>query len=80
MKSQIPCTITTTTGNSVLGNEASDNGKYGIAVERKSFYNNFDGNDASGNTKEDIIDGNGNCIYNTYLNDTYTTKSPNCIQ
>jgi hypothetical protein len=37
--SQIPCTITSTTGTSVIENSAYDNNKYGFAVERKSFYN-----------------------------------------
>ena len=27
-----------------------------------------------------IIDGNANCVYNNYLDDLYSTKSPNCIQ
>ena len=80
VKSQIPCSIETTTGNSVLGNDAFENDRYGIAVERKSFYNNFDENDASGNTTKDIIDGNANCVYNNYQNDGFATKSPSCIQ
>ena len=29
---------------------------------------------------KDIIDGNANCVYNNYLDDTYSTKSPSCIQ
>jgi hypothetical protein len=80
VKSQIPCTITTTTGTSVLGNQAYDNSRYGFAVERKSFYNNFDGNYSDGNTTKDFIDGNANCVYNNYLDDSYSTKSPSCIQ
>jgi hypothetical protein len=80
VKSQIPCTITTTTGTSVLGNSAVENNKYGFAVERKSFYNNFDGNYSDSNTTKDFIDGNANCVYNNYLDDSFSTKSPSCIQ
>ena len=80
MKSLIPCTIVTSTGNSLVENIAYDNDKYGIAVERKSFYNNFDGNYATSNPAKDFIDGNANCVYNNYLDDLYSTKSPNCIQ
>ena len=80
--STIPCNKNTpTTGNSLIDNYAYDNYRYGIAVERKSIYNNFNGNYTSyGNTAKDIIDGNGNCIYNNYLDDSYSTKSPNCIR
>ena len=80
VKSQIPCTIETTTGNSVVGNEVFENDKYGIAVERKSFYNNIEDNDSSGNATKDIIDGNANCVYNNYQLDTFAAASPNCIQ
>ncbi len=80
VKSQIPCTMGTDTGNSVIDNGFDENGKYGIAVERESFYNNFDGNEAGSNSKQDIIDGNANCVYNNYLDDNYGTKSPSCIQ
>ena len=84
----IPCPKNTpTTHNSLLVSYAYTESccglypqKYGIAVEKGSIYNTFNENYTTGNTKKDIIDGNGNCIYNTYLNDTYTTKSPNCIQ
>jgi hypothetical protein len=82
----IPC-HTPTTHNSVLASYAYTftccgyyPQKYGIGVEKGSIYNTFNVNNTYGNTKKDIIDGNGNCIYNTYLNDRYTTKSPSCIQ
>ena len=83
----IPCTTTTTTGNSLQGNGAygyvgTYPQKYGIAVERGSIDNTFIENDlyynSSDRNKVDIIDGN--CDYNTYLDDTYNTKSPKCIQ
>ena len=90
MKPLIPCTTTSTTGNSLQGNGAygevatSYAQKYGIAVERGSIYNTFLENytydDSSYRNKVDMIDGNGNCVYNTYLDDTYSTKSPSCIQ
>ena len=70
---------TPTTHNSLLDSSAYDNDKYGIAVEKGSIYNNFNENSTSGNTK-DMIDGNGNCVYNTYQYDSYGTKKPNCIQ
>ena len=80
VKPLIPCTIVTTTGNSILNNESIQNGKYGIATERLSFYNNYDNNGTSGNFTKDIIDGNANCVYNNYQDDGYGTKSPKCIQ
>lgn len=86
----IPCTTTTTTGNSLQANGAygevstSYAQKYGLAVERESIDNTFIENylydDSAYRNKVDIIDGNGNCVYNTYLDDTYGTKSPKCIQ
>ncbi len=75
----IPCTITTTTGNTVTHNDSHAN-NYGIALERESIYNEIESNYVTGNSKDDIVDGNGNCIYNTYLDDTYTTKNLPCIQ
>ena len=75
----IPCTITTTTGNTVAYND-SEGGYYGIAVERKSIYNQIESNLAEGNSKDDMADGNGNCIYNTYLSDLFVTKNLPCIQ
>jgi hypothetical protein len=80
VKPLIPCTIVTTTGNSILSNESIQNNKYGIATERQSFYNNYDNNGAAGNLTKDIIDGNANCVYNNYQDDEYVTKSPKCIQ
>ena len=80
VKSLIPCTIVTSTGNSLVENIAYENDKYGFAVERKSFYNNIEENDASDNTTKDIIDGNANCVYNNYQLDTFATASPSCIQ
>ena len=71
---------TPTTKNNLLDNEAEHNSKYGIATERGSIYNNFNGNDLYSNGPEDIIDGNGNCVYNGYLNNSFSTASPNCIQ
>ncbi len=75
----IPCS-TPTTGNSLLGNFAEYNGKYGIAVEQKSIENQIQENGAYYDSKDDFIDGNGNCIYNQYLYNGYNTKSPKCIQ
>ncbi len=92
VKPSIPCTITTTTGNSLQSSEAygevatSYAQKYGIAVERGSIHNTLLENytytqiDPSYRNKVDFIDGNGNCVYNTYLGDEYLTKSPSCIQ
>jgi parallel beta-helix repeat protein len=75
----IPCTITTTTGNTVENNTV-EYGKFGIQLERKSIYNKIEGNDSGGNLKYDMDDGNGNCIYNTYLGDSFLTKNLPCIQ
>jgi parallel beta-helix repeat protein len=88
VKPLIPCTTTTTTGNSVQTDYAygydSYPQKYGIAVERGSIDNTFLENGTGYYypyfNKVDIIDGNGNCLYNTYLDDIYLTKSPKCIQ
>ncbi len=88
VKPLISCTTTTTTGNSVQSNGAyGDYGypqKYGIAVERGSIDNTFLENGTGYYSpylnKVDIIDGNANCVYNTYLDDIYLTKSPKCIQ
>ncbi len=92
VKPSIPCTIATTTGNSLQDNSAygeaatSYTQKYGIAVERGSINNTFledytyDPYNTPYRNKTDIIDGNGNCVYNTYLDDVYLTKSPSCIQ
>jgi hypothetical protein len=87
VKPLILCT-TTTTGNSVQTNYAygydSYPQKYGIAVERGSIDNTFLENGTGYYypylNKIDIIDGNANCVYNTYLDDTYLTKSPKCIR
>ncbi len=76
----IPCTITITTGNTVDSSVAVFNNKYGIAVERGSIYNEIEGNVAISDTKYDMADGNGNCVYNTYLDNTYGTKNLPCIQ
>lgn len=75
----IPCTITTTTGNTILSNELSLN-RDGIALERKSIYNKIEGNSSSGSLKYDMDDDNGNCIYNTYLGDAFGSKNLPCIQ
>ncbi len=88
VKPLIPCTTATTTENSLQASYAyGDYGypqKYGIAVERGSINNTFLENGTGYYypyfNKVDIVDGNGNCIYNTYLDDTYLTKSPKCIQ
>jgi hypothetical protein len=80
VKPLIPCTEETNTGNSVIFNYAYDNGRYGIAVERESFWNSFSGNGAELDGTKDIIDGNANCVYNSYQDDEYGTKSPSCIQ
>jgi hypothetical protein len=80
VKPLIPCTLETDTGNSLVFNYAYDNGRYGIAVERQSFWNSFSENVAEENATKDIIDGNANCVYNSYQDDFYTTKSPSCIQ
>ncbi len=90
VKPLIPCTTNLTTGNSLLGTMTygTPNSpfaeRYGIAVERESIYNTFIGDenylDLSNRNKIDIIDGNGNCVYNTYRDDTYVTKWPGCIQ
>jgi hypothetical protein len=75
----IPCTITTTTGNSLAGNHTLYN-KFGIAVERESIYNQIEYSFSNSNTKFDMADGNGNCVYNTYLDNLYITKNLHCIQ
>jgi len=80
VKPSIPCTTTPTTGNSLSSSFAALNSKYGIAVEKGSIYNQFLDNQAAMDTKVDIIDGNGNCIYNQYSTDVFTTKSPKCIE
>lgn len=80
VKPTIPCTITTTTGNTITSNSVDSNASYGIALERKSIYNQIEANSAHNNLKDDMADGNGNCIYNTYLNNAYTTKNLHCIQ
>lgn len=79
---------TPTTGNSLVNNYAySDSiygnyypGRYGIATERGAIYNNFNGNYIYPKFAKDIIDGNGNCVYNNYAHDAFSTASPSCIQ
>ncbi len=80
-----------TNSNTVLDNNAGDNGDmpytpgYGIAVEWGGVYNVVKGNTTADqafglwNQTIDIVDGTGNCIYNTYKQNTYLTKQPNCI-
>ncbi len=80
VKPLIPCTENTNTGNSLVANGAYSNGRYGIAVERQSFWNSFSENSAYLNVTKDIIDGDGNCVYDSYQSDAYGTKSPSCIQ
>ena len=82
---------TPTTGNTLVQNTAGDNGDlpytpgFGIAVERKSLYNVVQNNTTQDsafnmyNETLDIVDGNGNCVYNTYKNNNYQTKQPRCI-
>ena len=80
VKPQILCNKNTpTTGNNLVNNDAQRNQKYGIALEKGSINNTIDGNYTHGNTTKDMIDGNANCIYNSYLDDSFTTKSPSCI-
>ncbi len=55
-------------------------GRYGIATERGAIYNNFNGNYIYPKFAKDIIDGNGNCVYNNYAHDAFSTASPSCIQ
>ncbi|MGA3193926.1 MAG: hypothetical protein ABSD39_02890 [Terriglobales bacterium] len=80
VKPLIPCTESTNTGNSLIFNGAYDNGRYGIAVERQSFWNSFSQNATDMDGTKDIIDGDGNCVYNSYQGDEYGTKSPSCIE
>ncbi len=76
----IPCTTNLTTGINLQTSEAYQNGKYGVAVEKGSIHNQIFHNAATENVKFDFIDGNANCIYNQYSDNTYATKSPKCIQ
>ena len=80
VKAPIPCVTTSTTGNSLSGNESFLNGKYGFALEKESIHNQILDNEAEVNSKFDFIDANTNCIYNQYSGNLYTTKSPKCIQ
>jgi hypothetical protein len=82
---------TKTDGNTLVQNTAGDNGDlpytpgYGIAVERESLYNVIENNTTEDsafdlfNETLDIVDGNGNCVYNTYKHNIYETKQPSCI-
>ena len=73
---QILCPKNTpTTGNSLVSNEADHNTGHGFATERGAIYNNYQEN----STDTSIVDGNGNCIYNNYVDNTYSSKSPSCI-
>ncbi len=86
----ITCPIATD-GNTLLKNTAGDNGDepytpgYGIVVERTSIYNTVQNNTTDDffhsmfNETLDIVDANGNCVYNTYKHNFYSTKQPNCI-
>jgi len=80
VKPLIPCTEGANTGNSLIFNDSNQNGRYGIAVERQSFWNSFSQNATEMDGTKDIIDGDGNCVYNSYQGDEYGTKSPSCIQ
>ena len=75
----IPCTITTTTGNNILGNELSQN-KDGSHSNKKASTTKSKANRSSGSLKYDMDDGNGNCIYNTYMGDAFGSKNLPCIQ
>ena len=79
---QILCPKNTpTTGNSLVNNYFYEDSGYGIATERGAIDNNYNGNYFySPNTGINIIDGNGNCVYNQYVGDTFATASPSCIQ
>ena len=79
---QILCPKNTpTTGNSIVANYFYEDSGYGIATERGAIDNNYNGNYFySPNTGINIIDGNGNCVYNQYVGDTFATASPSCIQ
>ncbi len=79
VKPLIPCTITPTTGNSFTSSLAAYS-KYGFAVEKGSIYNEFLDDSGQVDMKFDFIDGNANCIYNKYLSNMFTTRSPKCIQ
>jgi parallel beta-helix repeat protein len=80
---QILCPKNTpTTGNSIVANYFYDNvAGYGIATEKGAIDNNYNGNYFySPSPGTNIIDGNGNCVYNQYVGDTFFTASPSCIQ
>ena len=82
VKPQILCPKNTpTTGNSIVAHYFYEDSGYGIATERGAIDNNYNGNYFySPTTGTDIIDGNGNCVYNQYVGDTFATASPSCIQ
>ncbi len=80
-----------TNSNNILDNVAGDNGDlpytpgFGIAEEWGGLYNVVENNTTQDpsfleyNETIDIVDGNGNCIYDTYKNNGYSTKKPKCI-
>ena len=75
----IPCSVATSE-NEVTQTILIENGKYGIATEKGGIGNRYLDNQSGYAGKYDFIDGNGNCVYNEYLDNTYNTKLPKCIQ
>ncbi len=75
----IPCSVATSE-NEVTQTILIENGKYGIATEKGGIGNRYLDNQSGYAGKYDFIDGNGNCIYNEYLDNTYNSKLPKCIQ
>jgi hypothetical protein len=75
----IPCTVPTSE-NEVVQTILVENNKYGIATEKGGIGNRYLDNQSGYAGKYDIIDGNGNCVYNQYLDNTYIKKLPKCIQ
>ena len=70
----------TATQNHVLGNTSDLNGYAGILVAvLASTQNTIQGNTALGNGT-DLVDGRGNCSSNTWLDNTFHTSNPSCLQ
>ena len=78
-------------GNMIKGNTVTGSGEFGIAMFQGSVPNIITSNTASGNTADDLYDGNTNCTFtfsypsppitqtNTWSNNSFGTGNQPCV-
>jgi parallel beta-helix repeat protein len=72
--------LSVASNNVARGNTADMNGGSGIDAGTFGSGNQVEGNVALGNGGPDLNDENGDCIRNTWTDNSFTTNSPGCIE